>query len=82
MAYKPPKQGKEYDGPPTHRLLPGEDTVRPKSVRKCKYCQAQIAWLVSAGGKFYPVNVSGELANSGNLIVRRNDFHNCRKKTE
>jgi len=78
----PPKQGKPYTGEPGYKLLPGEDTVEDHELRRCKYCGTDIAFLKSAQGKPYPVTVNkhGSRSHSGNLIVRRNNFHNCRGK--
>ena len=75
MAFKPPKPGKAYSGETTYKLLPGEDTIPPDQVRRCKYCGGDICFLEGASGKVYAVNVPGQVSNSGNLIIRRNDFH-------
>ena len=75
MGFKPPKPGKTYKGDKGYKLLPGETTVEPDRVRRCKYCRADITWLEGASGKFYAVNVPGELSRSGNYIIRNNDFH-------
>ena len=83
MAFVPYKPNVRAKREHSYKLLPGEDTVPPGQVRRCKFCGADIAFLEGASGKFYAVNVPGQVSHSGNLIISRNDFHSktCGGKT-
>ena len=40
-------------------------------IKRCKRCNAEIIWLQSKKGKYYPVNFVGL------IDVAKNDFHKC-----
>jgi hypothetical protein len=42
-------------------------------IKKCRYCQAEIVWLKSKKGKYYPVNFNGLVE------VHKTDFHKCNR---
>lgn len=72
MGYEHPK----YTGPPPEMAINSED------LRSCKYCKGPLVWLDSKKtGKKYPVNADPSSSNEfGELIVKRNDFHNCAER--
>jgi len=62
------------------KQYPGRDVPVTKNEKAiCRYCKANIAFLISAKGKKYCVNLDPSTYDSfsDQWVATSNDFHNC-----